>query len=149
MRRDRVCVRRTAAVVWRLVIDNDGDLDALIVNLNEPPSLLRNDVSGGGHWLKVKLTGDTSNRSAIGAQVLVRYGTEAILQEVLSQSSFFSCNESRLHFGLGKSTMAEVSVRWPSGKTSHFEQVAANGVASIHEKTGLQFRAWSPTKHGG
>ena len=54
--------------------DNDGDIDILIVNLNEPPSLLRNDVSGGGHWLKVKLIGVKSNRSAIGARVTARYG---------------------------------------------------------------------------
>jgi hypothetical protein len=46
--------------------DNDGDVDVLVMNMNEPPSLLRNDVSGGGHWLKVLLVGVTSNRSAIG-----------------------------------------------------------------------------------
>ena len=50
--------------------DNDGDIDILIVNLNEPPSLLRNDVSGTNHWLKVLLIGVASNRSAIGAQVV-------------------------------------------------------------------------------
>ena len=51
--------------------DNDGDVDVLVWNMNEPPSLLRNDVSGGGHWLKVLLVGTTSNRSAIGARVTV------------------------------------------------------------------------------
>jgi len=54
--------------------DNDGDLDILIVNLNEPPSLLRNDIRGDNHWLKVMLVGVTSNRSAIGAQVVAVYG---------------------------------------------------------------------------
>ena len=62
--------------------DNDGDMDVLIVNLNEPPSLLRNDVSGNGHWLKVKLTGVKSNRSAIGARVTARYGGKVQAQEV-------------------------------------------------------------------
>ena len=52
--------------------DNDGDLDILIVNLNEPPSLLRNDLSGNSKWLKVKLIGTKCNRSAIGARVLAR-----------------------------------------------------------------------------
>ena len=56
--------------------DNDGDLDILIVNLNEAPSLLRNDVAVAAHWLKLKLVGTKSNRSAIGARVLVRYGTQ-------------------------------------------------------------------------
>ena len=54
--------------------DNDGDVDVLVMNMNEPPSLLRNDVSGTGHWLKVLLVGVTSNRSAIGARVIARYG---------------------------------------------------------------------------
>jgi hypothetical protein len=54
--------------------DNDGDIDIPIMNQNEPPSLLRNDVSGGYHWLKVKLVGTKSNRSAIGATVIARFG---------------------------------------------------------------------------
>ena len=79
--------------------DNDGDVDILIVNQNEPPSLLRNDVTGKNHWIKVKLKGVKSNRSAIGARVTVRYGDRVQAQEVLSQSSYLSVNDSRLHFG--------------------------------------------------
>src|SRR5271156_944997 len=81
--------------------DNDGDIDILIVNMNEPPSLLRNDIRGTNHWLKVKLIGRLSNRSAIGARVLVHYGGKTQAQSVLSQSSYFSANDPRLHFGLG------------------------------------------------
>ena len=76
-------------------------MDIVIVNHNEPPSLLRNDVDAANHWLKVKLTGVESNRSAIGARVTVRYGDKIQVQEVLSQSSYLSMNDSRLHFGLG------------------------------------------------
>jgi enediyne biosynthesis protein E4 len=54
--------------------DNDGDIDILIMNQNEPPSLLRNDVSGSYHRLKVKLEGAQSNLSAIGATVIASYG---------------------------------------------------------------------------
>lgn len=54
--------------------DLDGDMDILVMNMNEPPSLLRNDVSGGGHWLKVLLVGVKTNRSAIGARVVASYG---------------------------------------------------------------------------
>jgi enediyne biosynthesis protein E4 len=54
--------------------DNDGDVDVLIVNLNEPPSLLRNDVTGSNNWLKVRLVGVASNRSAIGARVILHCG---------------------------------------------------------------------------
>ena len=67
--------RRTVAAVVRLAISTmTAMLDILVINLNEPPSLLRNDVSGSSHWLKVKLIGVKSNRSAIGARVTARYG---------------------------------------------------------------------------
>src|SRR5262245_16185009 len=83
--------------------DNDGDVDVLVVNLNEPPSLLRNDLRVKQSWLKVKLEGVKSNRSAIGARVLVRYGGKVQAQVVHSQSSYYSSNDPRLHFGLGMS----------------------------------------------
>jgi len=82
--------------------DNDGDVDILIVNLNEPPSLLRNDLKGNQNWIKVKLEGVKSNRSAIGARVLVRYGGKVQAQAVLSQSSFYSSSDPRLHLDLGR-----------------------------------------------
>src|SRR5436305_8841818 len=95
--------------------DNDGDLDILIVNLNETPSLLRNDLSSSNHWLKVKLIGKISNRSAIGARLVIKAGDQTQTQEIQSQSSFLSCNDPRLHFGLGSATSAEIKVRWPNG----------------------------------
>ncbi len=113
--------------------DNDGDLDILIVNLNEPPSLLRNDVRGNNRWLKLKLIGTQSNRSAIGARVLVRYGEKLQAQEVMSQSSYFSSNDRRLHFGLGAAKTADVEVRWPSGKRQTFLKLEANQLAIIRE----------------
>src|ERR1700739_470930 len=79
--------------------DNDGDLDILIVNLNEPPSLLRNDLAGYSRWIKVQLFGNRGNRGAIGARVLARYGEKQQLQEVISKSSYCSTNDRRLHFG--------------------------------------------------
>ncbi len=81
--------------------DNDGDVDILIMNMNEPPSLLRNDMKGDNHWLKVLLTGVESNRSAIGAQVVAAYGDRKQAQAVLAQSSYLSVSDRRLHFGLG------------------------------------------------
>src|SRR3989440_1289083 len=87
--------------------DNDGDMDILIINQNEPPSLLRNDVTSGHHWIKIKLTGVKSNRSAIGARVTARYGGKVQAQEALSQSSYLSVNDSRVHFGLGPAAARE------------------------------------------
>ena len=116
--------------------DNDGDLDVLIVNMNEPPSLLRNDLTGENHWLKVKLTGTRSNRSAIGARVLVRYGTRTQAQAQVSQSSYYSSNDPRLHFGLGGEKSADIEVRWPSGQAEHVKGVAANQLITIIEGRG-------------
>jgi hypothetical protein len=117
--------------------DNDGDVDVLVVNLNEPPSLLRNDVPGSRHWLKVKLIGARSNRSAIGSRVTVAYGGRKQAQEVLSQSSFYSANDPRLHFGLGAETRADITVRWISGRVDQFPGVAADQVVTIREGEGI------------
>jgi enediyne biosynthesis protein E4 len=114
--------------------DNDGDVDVLIVNLNEPPSLLRNDVPVGNHWLKVRLIGVKSNRSAIGARVLCKYGGRVQAQEVLSQSSFYSANDRRLHFGLGASKTADLEIRWPSGLKQVLAGVAVDRVLTVTEK---------------
>ena len=117
--------------------DNDGDLDLLIVNLNEPPSLLRNDVKGENRWLKLKLKGTKSNRSAIGARALVRYGGRQQLQEVLGQAGYLSVNDRRLHFGLGAESTADVEVRWPSGILQSFKGVASNRLVTIDETRGI------------
>ena len=124
--------------------DNDGDLDVVIVNLNEPPSLLRNDLSGKAHWLKVKLEGVTSNRSAIGARVLAHYGGKTQAQAVLSQSSFFSCSDFRLHFGLGTAVSADLEVFWPNGLHETFKNIKSNQLITIREAAGiLPNRGWA------
>ncbi|MGA8037045.1 MAG: CRTAC1 family protein [Candidatus Acidiferrales bacterium] len=117
--------------------DNDGDLDVLIVNLNEPPSLLRNDVRGTNHWLKLQLIGTKSNRSAIGARVEIRYGKNLQAQELLSQSSFYSTNDSRLHFGLGLEKSANVVIRWPSGHLEELKEVSADQLIVVQEGSGI------------
>ena len=117
--------------------DNDGDLDILVMNQNEIPSLLRNDVDPQHHWLKVKLIGTKSNRSAIGAKVVVRYGTKVQGKEVMSQSSYLSANDSRLHFGVGSAMTAEVLIRWPSGLRQTLHAVAVDQLVTIQEEKGI------------
>jgi hypothetical protein len=117
--------------------DNDGDIDVLIVNLNEPPSLLRNDVARANHWLKVKLAGVHSNRSAIGARLTLHYGGKVQAQEVLSQSSFYSASDLRLHFGLGSAASADVEVRWPNGSRERITGIAADQLVTIREGDGV------------
>ena len=120
--------------------DNDGDIDVLVVNLNEPPSLLRNDVSNAGragHWIKVKLIGVQSNRGAIGARVTARYGGRVQAQEVLSQSSFYSASDSRLHFGMGTAEAADLEIRWPNGGQERVMNLAADQLVVIREGSGV------------
>src|SRR5579859_4079386 len=117
--------------------DNDGDIDILAVNLFEPPSLLRNDLAIHGHWIKFKLTGTKSNRSAIGARVTVRYGNKVLVRELLSQSSYLSANDPRLHFGLGNATSVDVEVRWPLGLVEKFTNVSADQLVFLTEGSGI------------
>ena len=116
--------------------DNDGDMDVLIMNVNEPPTLLRNDAPAGNHWIKVRLEGTKSNRSAIGARVLVRYSGKIQVQEVQSGCSFLSSNDPRLHFGLGAATGADIEVRWPSGLIEHVHGAPANQLIKLREGEG-------------
>lgn len=118
--------------------DNDGDVDVLVVNLNEPPSLLRNDLSSEGrnnHWLKVKLVGTKSNRSAIGARVTATYGGRKQVRELLAQGSFYSVNDPRIHFGLGAETHADLEIRWPNGGIERLAKVKGGQVLTVRESS--------------
>jgi hypothetical protein len=117
--------------------DNDGDLDILVMNMNEPPSLLRNDMKPGNHWLKTLLTGVASNRSAIGAQVVVAYGDRKQAQSVMAQSSYFSANDRRLHFGLGAEKTASLEIRWPNGNVEKIPDVPGDRLVVIKEGAGI------------
>jgi len=119
--------------------DNDGDMDALILNMNDLPSLLRNDGGNAQNWIKIKLIGTKSNRTAIGARVRVLTGTHAQIDEVHSGGSVMSQSDLRLHFGLGKALKAEViEVKWPTTqKVERFTQVKANQILTIREGSGI------------
>jgi enediyne biosynthesis protein E4 len=117
--------------------DNDGDIDVLVMNMNEPPSLLRNDLGGKNHWLKLKLVGTESNRSAIGARVVVRYGQRVQVQEVVAQASFYSVNDRRLHFGLGDAASADIDIRWPNGRKESLKKVSVDRIITIKEGQGI------------
>ncbi len=122
--------------------DNDGDIDVLIMNMNEPPSLLRNDLissksRAANNWLKLKLVGTKSNRSAIGARVVLKTQTGIATQEVTSQSSYYSHNDLRLHFGLGVNKQADqIEIRWPNGEKETIKDIAANQIVTIKEGAG-------------
>ncbi len=125
--------------------DNDGAIDVLIMNMGEPVSLLRNDLKSGNHWLKIELRGTKSNRSAIGAQVTVETAKLRQSDVVLSQSSYISHNDSRLHFGLGAETRVEkITVLWPSGAVETFPGAPAERLVRLVEGSGLTAAAPMP-----
>ncbi len=117
--------------------DNDGDLDLLVMNVNEAPSLLRNDAPPENHWIKIRLEGTKSNRSAIGARVIAKYGGKVQSQELVSQSGFLSANDPRLHFGLGSSTTADIEIHWPAGGKETYQGLAAGQLVTIREGQGV------------
>jgi len=107
------------------------------MNINEPPSLLRNDSRGGGHWLKVKLVGTQSNRSAIGAVVTVIYGDRKQSQAVMAASSYLSVSDRRLHFGLGAAATADIEIMWPTGARETLKGLKADQLITVKEGAGV------------
>lgn len=125
--------------------DNDGDVDMIVVNLNEPPSLLRNDVKNNLRWLKVFLVGTKSNRSAIGSRVIATYGGKTQVQALLGQSSFYSVNDRRLHFGVGENTHVDLEVHWTNGLVERFSRIETNQLVTITEGQGIKVSALGTT----
>jgi hypothetical protein len=118
-------------------IDNDGDVDIVITNVNAPPDLFRTDTEAGRHWLLVKLVGTTSNRSAIGARVGCTAGGMTQWQEVRGGGSYMSQNDLRAHFGLGETSKVDrLWVRWPRGLEEEWRDVAADQILTLREGTG-------------
>ncbi len=118
-------------------VDNDGDLDAIIVNIDDLPDVLRNEQGTSNHWVTFALVGKRSNRNAIGARVRVTTASRTLVGEVRPSGSYLSSNDVRVHFGLGAADHIErVVVRWPSGRVDSFENVAANQTITIKESEG-------------
>ena len=110
--------------------DADGDLDILVANLDDAPALLRNDVEDKGHWLLLTLRQRATE--AIGAHVQVHAGGSYQMREVLTGSSFQAQSDTRLHFGLGPATAADIEITWPEGTRQVFRAVPANHRYVIH-----------------
>lgn len=108
-------------------LDNDGKVDVVIENIDGAPMILHNNSPTNNHWLSLHLQGKRSNRLAIGAKASVTVGSTVLLGEVRSGGSYLSQNDMRLHFGLSTAAKADkIEIRWPSGQTSLFQNVAAD-----------------------
>ena len=112
-------------------LDNDGRLEALLVDLRGPMSWIKPSPEAGGdgvgRYLSLELVGTVSNRDAVGARVEVEVGSRRLVQHRFGGGSYLSAGDSRLHFGMGEAERVErVTVAWPSGKESRFEGVATS-----------------------
>ena len=119
--------------------DNDGDIDVLVLNMNDPPSLLRNDGGNKNNWIKIKLIGTHCNRTAVGARVRVVTGGHAQMDEVHTGGSVMSQSDLRLHFGVGQAKkIDEIEVKWPTTwKIERFSDVGVNQILTIKEGAGI------------
>ncbi len=115
-------------------LDNDGDVDAVVLNSRKPPTVLRNDSASGNHWIEIRLCGVKSSRDGVGAQVRVRTGDLEQTDEVHSGRGYQSHHGMRLHYGLGKRDRIDrIQVRWVGGHIDTLENVAADQLLTIEE----------------
>jgi len=114
-------------------VNNDGQMDLLVANLDETPSLLLNKKASG-NWILLKLKGRKSNRSAIGARATLKTGAMTQMREVKSGGSYQSQSDLRLHFGLGAyKRIDELKIRWTDGHFQILKDVPANQIVFIEE----------------
>jgi len=117
---------------------NNGQLAAVVSNMNEPPSLLVNQVRTGNHWVEIGTVGTKSNRDGIGARITVKVGARTMVDEVRSAAGYISSSDRRVHFGLGAANAIEsISIRWPSGLTERFANLAADAIHTLKEGSGI------------
>jgi hypothetical protein len=118
-------------------VDNDGDLDIIVNNVNDTPDVFRTNAPAGRNWLLIKLVGHASNRSAIGARVRVTDGDRIQTQEVRGGGSYYAQNDLRVHFGLGEAARVDrVDVRWPTGVEETWTDVPLNRIVTLEEGSG-------------
>jgi hypothetical protein len=121
---------------------NDGRVSAVISNMNAGPSLLVNQVRTANHWVGIKTVGTKSNRDGIGARITVKAGLRVLTDEVRSGSSYDSNNDMRIHFGLGSAARIDwLQIRWPSGLTEQFENLAVDAIHTLKEGSGSPAKA--------
>jgi enediyne biosynthesis protein E4 len=118
-------------------INNDGNVDIVVLNVGEPPSLLLNRTPNSNHRVLFKLIGTKSNQAAIGARITVKSGTLTQMKEVRGGGSYISQNDLRLHFGLGQNNrIREVLIRWPNGESESLHDLPSDFIYTVTEGKG-------------
>jgi hypothetical protein len=129
-------------------VANNGNVDVVVLNVGEPPSLLMNTAKNANHRVLFKLVGVKSNRAAIGARVTMRSGGTVQMDEVRGGGSYLSQSDLRLHFGLGgAASMESVQVRWPNGNVEEIKNLAGDNIYTIVEGQGIKGSDELPRPH--
>ncbi len=119
-------------------LDNDGQIDVVVEDLDSSPMILKNEGEKTNRWITLELGAKTGNPLAIGARIKVTTGKVSQIEEIRSGGSYLSQNDLRVHFGLGKATKVDsIEIRWNSGKTEIIKDVAADKFYSILEGEGI------------
>ena len=117
--------------------DNDGDVDVFVVNLNDTPSLLRNDGGNSHNWLTVQVFGTRVNRDGVGARIRLVAGGKTQWRTINGASSYLSHNDIRAHFGLDKQERVDlIELTWPDGTTQSVSHVPANHLLVVRQEEG-------------
>jgi len=119
-------------------LDNDGDIDVVVENIDGAPMILRNDGGNRNHWITLQLAATRSNRMAIGARVRAIAGAVVQSEETRSGGSYLSQSDMRIHFGLGAAQKVDrLEIRWPSGATETLRDVAGGRFYAVKEAHGI------------
>ena len=119
-------------------LDNDGNVDLVVENLDGSPTILHNNGMPGTHWVSFELAGTKSNRLALGARIVIKAGGMKQMDEVRSGGSYLSQNDLRVHFGLGSADKIDsVEVHWPSGQVDTMSNLRSNQFYSVLEGAGV------------
>jgi enediyne biosynthesis protein E4 len=113
-------------------LDNDGDLDVVISNVDSTPTLLENRQSSNRHWVAVRVSSEVGNRFGIGAKVTVTAGGKTQMREIRSGGSFLSQNDLRAYFGLADyAGPVDVEVRMPGGRRWQWKQLPTDRLHTL------------------
>ncbi len=121
--------------------DNDGDLDIVVNVVNSLPEFIRNDSKSGNNWLKIKLIGVKSNRSAIGSKIKLTTEDGSQIEEIRGSNSYYSTNDSRINFGVGLNKIVKsIEINWANGQTETLKDVAVNQIITVKEGIGISVK---------
>jgi hypothetical protein len=118
-------------------LDNDGDIDVVVEDLDSSPMILQNEGNKSNHWVNLELRAKGGNPLAIGARVTIKTGEIVQSEEIRSGTSYLSQNDLRIHFGLGKAIKIDsIEIRWTSGKVETIKDVAIDKFHAVFEGEG-------------